>query len=246
MDELKRCRKCGEEKPFTDEYWRRKKGKLIAPCLECNRARDRAAKKAEYDAKPEMRRERSRRWRAENPGKVQKMNRAWYETHRDHIREYNRTWRAANVEKLREWNRQWRAANLEKVRAIVREWHRTHPEKIQQWGKAWREANVEKIREKNHRWQVANRHKRVEYSHRRRALLLNAEGSHTSADVRRIYLEQAAKCAYCQRDMHGRYEVDHVTPLSRGGSNYPENLACTCRRCNRSKGSKTLTEWKSR
>jgi 5-methylcytosine-specific restriction endonuclease McrA len=39
------------------------------------------------------------------------------------------------------------------------------------------------------------------------------------------------------------YHVDHMTPLSRGGSNGPENLVCACRRCNLSKHNKTVPEF---
>lgn len=52
-------------------------------------------------------------------------------------------------------------------------------------------------------------------------------------------------CAYC-RDESGPFEVDHVHPVARGGSDDHENLVCSCRTCNRSKGSKTVSEWGGR
>lgn len=40
-------------------------------------------------------------------------------------------------------------------------------------------------------------------------------------------------------------EVDHITPLARGGQPYElENLQLTCHRCNRSKGSRMDTDYK--
>jgi hypothetical protein len=39
---------------------------------------------------------------------------------------------------------------------------------------------------------------------------------------------------------------DHVVPLSRGGSERPSNLVAACRRCNSSKGNKTIPEWRLR
>lgn len=38
-------------------------------------------------------------------------------------------------------------------------------------------------------------------------------------------------------------ELDHFIPERLGGSGEPENIVFACRRCNRSKGSKTFEEW---
>lgn len=49
-------------------------------------------------------------------------------------------------------------------------------------------------------------------------------------------------CQYCGRfDEKG--EVDHVLPVSRGGTDAFTNLVWACRPCNRSKGDKTVREW---
>jgi len=49
-------------------------------------------------------------------------------------------------------------------------------------------------------------------------------------------------CQYC--GIRGaELQCDHVTPISRGGSNHPENLKTACRHCNQSKHSKTVEEW---
>lgn len=49
-------------------------------------------------------------------------------------------------------------------------------------------------------------------------------------------------CVYCGTT-EPPFEVDHVVPYSKNGGHTEENLVCACRRCNRSKGAKTLTEW---
>ncbi len=50
------------------------------------------------------------------------------------------------------------------------------------------------------------------------------------------------KCAYCLTSIEKRYHIDHVIPLTRGGSNWPMNLALACVRCNTSKGNRL--NWK--
>lgn len=49
-------------------------------------------------------------------------------------------------------------------------------------------------------------------------------------------------CFYCSAV--GTVELDHVVPIARGGTHSIGNLVAACRRCNASKGSKTITEWK--
>ncbi len=51
------------------------------------------------------------------------------------------------------------------------------------------------------------------------------------------------KCVYCG-DENGPFDVDHVHPFSRGGAHSIENFAWACAPCNRSKGAKTLEEWR--
>lgn len=49
-------------------------------------------------------------------------------------------------------------------------------------------------------------------------------------------------CQYCgRRAIEG--EVDHILPVSRGGSDRFDNLVWVCKACNRSKDNKTLREW---
>ena len=58
------------------------------------------------------------------------------------------------------------------------------------------------------------------------------------------------KCVYCREDLHydddwedDNVEIDHKIPVSRGGSNEPDNLQATCGYCNARKGAKTHEEY---
>lgn len=57
--------------------------------------------------------------------------------------------------------------------------------------------------------------------------------------ARRTLLErQRGKCAACSCDIRKRSDVDHIVPVSAGGSNELGNLQLLCQTCNRSKGAK--------
>src|SRR5713101_4562185 len=50
------------------------------------------------------------------------------------------------------------------------------------------------------------------------------------------------RCAYCGREQVP-FELDHIRPRSRGGSNRVSNLCLACHECNQAKGDKTAAEW---
>lgn len=51
-------------------------------------------------------------------------------------------------------------------------------------------------------------------------------------------------CAYCG-DASGPFQIDHIMPKSRGGSNAMDNLAWSCAKCNSEKGAMTPEEWRA-
>jgi 5-methylcytosine-specific restriction endonuclease McrA len=132
----------------------------------------------------------------------------------------------------------------------MRKWQRANPDKIRENIKRYRDKDPERyraIRREAHRaWKRANLDKRRVQSHRRRARKLENDGTHTAADIQAQYKSQKGRCWYCGKKVGDKYEVDHRVPLSRGGSNAPENLVIACQFCNRSKGAKLVHEWSDR
>ena len=62
----------------------------------------------------------------------------------------------------------------------------------------------------------------------------------------RLYGEQEGVCAGCDTHFPFRImEVDHTLPKSRGGTDHPDNLQLLCSHCNRSKGRRTMAEWRA-
>ena len=109
--------------------------------------------------------------------------------------------------------------------------------------KEWHEANLDKHRELNRQWAKKNPEAARALVARRRAKLRAIDGRYTKHDIARMMAEQGGCCLVCKADLAGGYNVDHVVPISRGGSNHPENLQLLCPVCNRSKGAKLMSEW---
>ena len=81
---------------------------------------------------------------------------------------------------------------------------------------------------------------------RRRARIKNAPGQFTAVDVLKQYRSQKGKCWWCGCDLGNDYHADHLRPLARGGSNYPENIVVSCPKCNISRQDKMPYEWSDR
>lgn len=101
--------------------------------------------------------------------------------------------------------------------------------------------NPSKIRERQRAWCVKNPQKRRAIKQRRRAREIGANGSHTYNDIENILIFQKNKCVICKVSIKKKYHVDHVIPLSRGGSNDKDNIQLLCPSCNMSKGAKEQT-----
>lgn len=80
------------------------------------------------------------------------------------------------------------------------------------------------------------------HSRLRRARKMNAEGSHTSEDIRALFDEQRGLCYYCNIELP-TYHIEHKIPLCRGGSDYKENICLACPPCNLRKHTRTDLEF---
>ena len=214
----KRCSRCGEVKTL-DEF-----------------SRDRSARDGFQSACKECRRLVVQKWRQQNPDKVRAYSRKYQQENAAARREYNRQRRRNNAEAVRQQKREWRKKNLEVVLEQERERLRR-----------WRSLNRERDRAAQRRREAAfrldfpqrAREKSRQSKQRWRARKRDGQGFRVVAkDVRRLASDTCVACGLTADSL------DHIIPLSRGGSHGVGNLAAMCRTCNSSKGAKTMTEWR--
>lgn len=138
---------------------------------------------------------------------------------------YRREYYQRNKKRMNQQTREWRERNAERHSTLVREWYQRN-----------REQHLASSRQ----WAADHLPEKAAARRRRRAIEAGAAGSCTLAQIEARIAYYGYRCAYCG----GPYEeLDHVIPLSRGGSNWASNLRPACRSCNRRKHSKTLSEF---
>lgn len=154
--------------------------------------------------------------------------------------EYDRARRLADPERKRADNRKYHLANRQRdnvrhrarniakadeVREYNRTWHARNPGSR----KAWREANPDADAAIRQRYRAAKR---------------GVTATLTTSEWREILNEFSGLCAYCGSSE--RIEMEHMTPLSRGGHHDKYNVVPACSQCNRHKGPLTAFEFLQR
>lgn len=234
----KRCSKCGAEKPLSEFHRPR-----VAVCKACVNAHRRAT----YQPKrPPVQDNTHRRcwkcgewkplseyWKARNrPGgidpKCKDCAREYKRAHKDRFNELSRARRRDPVHE-RARKKRWRAANPDKDRAQrQRAWRNLYSKPgaksaIQAYQAVWRRRNPGKVKA---------------YGHNRRAQMRRSGGSYTVEQWDALCAQYGHRCLAC-----GSQEpltVDHIVPLSKGGTNDITNLQPLCHRCNSAKGDKVI------
>jgi 5-methylcytosine-specific restriction endonuclease McrA len=262
--QLKQCTKCREFKPATAEFFTRaKRGKFgfRAQCKACerayrvanrehrlavdrayhaaNRERRNAESHAYHEANKERSRAKNRAWAAANAERNREAARSYYAANKDKVVAYRR----ANADAIREWKRADRARKRQEKEERERQWREDHPQEYEAQLRGREERQKERISRKNRLWRINNREASRAKDTRRRIRKMKAEGNHTGDDIKRQYKAQKGRCYYCGVKVGQDYHVDHVIPLSRGGSNGPENIVISCPFCNQSKKDKMPHEW---
>jgi 5-methylcytosine-specific restriction endonuclease McrA len=124
------------------------------------------------------------------------------------------------------------------------EWRKTNGQKNRDQARQWREQNPEKHKQMLQAWYNRNKEKAIADGHKRRAQLSTAGGEYTPeqwSDLKARYDHRCLCCGMQEPDIE--LTVDHVVPISLGGSSDISNLQPLCLPCNRSKHNK-ITDYR--
>lgn len=210
----KPCKRCGSND------WN-----LSGRCRKCKSNTDRLYRVNNS----EMIREKKRVYRKENKEKVRAGYLRWLEENRDKKAAIDRKWAQSHKEQIKENHTRWRSKEENKIKIALN-------------GKLWRENNPARIRATARKRYVENHDVAIATNHRKRARRRNAAGSYTAGEWRALVNKYDNKCLCCGRD-DVKLTMDHIVPLSMGGSNDIDNIQPLCLSCNVKKGVK-MTDYR--
>ena len=171
-------------------------------------------------------REKCRAHRVKNLDQIKEQKRKYYYANHAERRAAGKRWYEENKESALEASRRWHAANPDKVREAHRKYHAENPHRRGEFRRNWRSANKLKDRAA---------------TERRRALKMNAPTvTFTAEQWAQRVAYWGGRCYLGIPDLcTGDAEVmDHVKPLSKGGSHMLANLRPACQACNSSKNNR--------
>lgn len=179
-----------------------------------------------YQANKASRMVKQREYYAANRERILAKKADYYVDNKATIAPRAAAFREDNRERLREEARAYSAENREERRVRQAAYRAANPEAWREWSK----RNPEKIR--------------LAQLTRRTRMHEGSTAEVTPKDIQKLINRHDGCCVYCGiKPTNEPMQIDHVVPISKGGSNTIGNLLPACRSCNSSKRDKFLFQW---
>ena len=131
----------------------------------------------------------------------------------------------------------WHSENRERSIASKARWYIKNQERIKAERVEYRLENLEAVRASNIKYKKENPAKANALSAKRRARKRNAKGSISAKEWVALVEYYGGLCLKCGA---AEATMDHIIPLSCGGDHSIDNVQPLCRKCNSTKGTKTV------
>ena len=188
---------------------------------------------------------RAKLWRSRHPEQVRaarklnqekrtEYNRVWFSKHPGYCASKAKLWRDSNPFEAKAAHDKYKAANPEKVRESSRLAKINHPET----------TKAAYLRRMSNPSSYA---RKLADNNKRRALKMLATTEDCSKYEEAIRTSEVVACIWCGKLLSGStVHLDHVIPLSRGGSHSKTNLKPSCPSCNLRKNASMPAEFETR
>src|SRR6266705_5616843 len=211
--DMKQCSSCKQFFPATPQFFSRCKGHKDGLQSLCKPC-TKEYKKQHYQANKERISKKQKAYGATHKEQQRKRMERYMVTHREDYLAYHKEYYIDRRDQTLEQMKQHYVMHNERIRARVRRYEKTPQGR-----------------------RVARAH-----WHRYRAQKKASIGTYTAQDIYEQHERQKGRCYWCHKKLV-EYHIDHVIPLSRGGSNAPDNLVLACPTCNMRKAARLPSEW---
>ena len=196
----------------------------------------------------EKKRASQKAYRKAHSEKIKAYQKAYEDAHKEEIKARRKAYREANKIRISAGARAYNKANSERLNAQATAWQKANPEKVAKIKKAYRKANPEKVKAYNKAYWKANSDKNRQRSHKHRALKHATQIEPISE--KQVYLRDGWKCQICHKRVNKKLKwphpmcasLDHIIPLSKGGTHTYANVQLAHFGCNMSKHNNVLPQ----
>jgi len=110
------------------------------------------------------------------------------------------------------------------------QWQKNNPQSIYISKKKYKDKNIDKFKS----W-------RAKYRRKIRNIKLSIDGQHTNGEWELLKKQYGNKCPCCKKfEPEIKLTEDHIVPVTKGGSDWIENIQPLCISCNSRKHTKTI------
>lgn len=173
-----------------------------------------------------------------NEEKLKVKSKAYYESNKEAIKTNVKIYAKSNQEAIKTKNKEYYKNNSEEISAKSKEYYTLNSEKIKARVKIYHDANPEKIK-----------------AYARNRIARKHEAAYETFILEDIHSRHGYDCHICEEPIsyessrvigkpgwRSGLHLDHVVPLSRGGTNLIENVKPSHGFCNVAKNSKLMEE----
>ena len=252
------CSKCGMDKLLTE--FGNKEGGKFGVRSDCKICRSKYNKEYSENNKEAIA-EYGKEYRKNNKELIAKNRREYYEDNKEHILEYHIRYREENSETIKEKNKEYYKENREHLLNYIRIYRKNNRKELSEKKKIYYEKRKEDKKEKSKMYRENNKQAiAIKYNlylktpkgkekirrgaHKRKALKQQSGGSYTSSQWEECKQFFDNKCAYSGQPITlDNSHVEHIVPISKGGTSYIWNLCLSLNVINLSKHNSDMEEW---
>lgn len=168
------------------------------------KTKEKIASKKRYEEKKLQILAAAKIWRQKNIDKSRAHTNKYAEKNRERKREADKARYWANPELSRKKSKEKYLRKRDNIKQLQKKWRELNRDKVRAWGRAWCQINKEKYASRA--------------EHRRKLKIFMTE-----LDVL-VMKEAALLCEARSRETGFLWQIDHIKPLSKGGTHAAENL----------------------
>ena len=181
---------------------------------------------------------------------------AWVVKNQDKVKEYSKQARLRariNPSSTAKFSaKEWKQSTAGK--ASRKRDYEKNKDKVKEQVKLYVQKNKDAVRERIKKWNSENKDRVLGYiqkyrslhpeqmtksSRKRREIFKNVVGNFTLAEWISLCNKFGNKCLWCERTDR-KLTIDHVVPITKGGTNYIDNIQPLCVNCNARKNNSTI------